>query len=64
MWKLKKQNETLSETKVIEELEKIRVTLVKKDDGTPKLKFEEMDLDQMRLFSTLDLESVLKEVNF
>ncbi len=64
MWKLKKQNETLSETKVIEELEKIRVTLVKKEDGTPKLKFEEMDLDQMRLFSTLDLESVLKEVNF
>ena len=63
MWKLKKQGETLSDTKVIEELEKIRVALVKREDGIPKLKFEEMDLDQMRLFTTLGLESIFKGVN-
>ncbi|ODS38063.1 MAG: hypothetical protein A7316_08630 [Candidatus Altiarchaeales archaeon WOR_SM1_86-2] len=64
MWKLRKQNETLSETKIIDRLEKIRIAVVKKNDGNPKLKYEDMDLDQMRLFSTFELESVLKNVNF
>lgn len=64
MWKLKKQDETLLDTKVIEELEKIRVALVKRYDGTSKLKFEEMDLEQMRLFNTLELMGVLKDANF
>jgi len=63
MWKLKKQDETLSGTKVIEKLEKIRIAVVKRDKVT-NLQFEEMDLDQVRLFSALGLESVLKDANF
>jgi len=64
MWKLKKQNEALSDTKIINELEKIRVILIKEKDNSPKMKYEEMSLDQMRLFITLGLESVLKDTNF
>jgi len=62
--KLKKQNETLSGTKVIEKLEKIRVAVVKRDDKTVKLQFEEMNLGQVRLFSALGLEGILKNANF
>ena len=51
----------LSETRVIEELENIRVALVKKGDGKPQFEFETMSLDQMRLFTALGLETVLKE---
>jgi transposase len=61
LWKLKKQNELLSETRVIEELEKIRLALVKRDDERPKFVFEKMDLDQMRLFTELRLDTVLKD---
>lgn len=61
LWKLKKQNELLSETRIIEELEKIRVALVKRDDNRPNFVFEKMDLDQMRLFTELRLDTVLKE---
>lgn len=61
LWKLKKQEETLSETRVIEELEKIRVALVKMGDSEPQFVFETMNLDQMRLFSALGLETVLKD---
>ncbi len=56
--------ETLSDTKVIEELEKIRVILIKEKDNSLKMKYEEISLDQMRLFITLRLESVLKDANF
>ncbi|HUW68466.1 MAG TPA: IS1634 family transposase, partial [Candidatus Nanoarchaeia archaeon] len=62
LWILKKQEEVLSETRVIEELEKIRVALVKKGDGKPQFEFETMSLDQMRLFTALGLETVLKEI--
>ncbi|MCZ7362743.1 MAG: IS1634 family transposase [Candidatus Methanoperedens sp.] len=61
LWKLKRQNELLSETRVIEELEKIRVALVKRDDEKPNFIFEHMDLDQMRLFTELRLDTVLKD---
>ena len=61
LWKLKKQEEMLSETRVIEELEKIRVVLVKRGDEEPQFMFETMGLDQMRLFTALGLETVLKE---
>ncbi|MFV9631878.1 MAG: hypothetical protein ACNYWM_12525, partial [Methanosarcinales archaeon] len=61
LWKLKKQEEMLSETRVIEELEKIRVVLVKRGDKGPQFMFETMGLDQMRLFTALGLETVLKE---
>jgi transposase len=61
LWKLKKQEEMLSETQVIEELEKIRVALVKRGDKEPQFMFETMGLDQMRLFTALGLETVLKE---
>lgn len=61
LWKLKKQNELLSETRVVEELEKIRVALVKREDEKPNFVFENLDLDQMRLFTELRLDSVLKE---
>jgi transposase len=61
LWKLKKQEEMLSETRVIEELEKIRVVLVKRGDKEPQFMFETMGLDQMRLFTALGLETVLKE---
>ncbi|MBE0524948.1 MAG: hypothetical protein IBX40_11530 [Methanosarcinales archaeon] len=61
LWKLNKQNEILSETRVIEELEKIRVALVKKGEVEPQFIFETMNLDQMRLFSRLGLETVLKD---
>ncbi|MBE0523970.1 MAG: hypothetical protein IBX40_06535 [Methanosarcinales archaeon] len=61
LWKLKKQEEMLSETRVIEELEKIRVVLVKRGDQEPQFMFETMGLDQMRLFAALGLETVLKE---
>ncbi len=60
LWKLKRQNERLSETMTIEELEKIRVALVKRDDEKPNFVFEQMDLDQMRLFTELRLDTVLK----
>jgi hypothetical protein len=59
--KLKKHDEMLSGTRVIEELEKIRVALVKKGDGEPQFVFETMDLDQVRLFTTLGLETVLED---
>lgn len=61
LWKLKKQEEMLSETRVIEELEKIRVALVKRGDKEPQFMFETMGLDQMRLFTALGLETVLKD---
>jgi transposase len=61
LWKLKKQEEMISETRVIEELEKIRVVLVKRGDKEPQFMFETMGLDQMRLFTALGLETVLKE---
>ncbi len=61
LWKLKKHDEMLSGTRVIEELEKIRVALVKKGDGEPQFVFETMDLDQVRLFTALGLETVLKD---
>ncbi|KAF5427686.1 hypothetical protein C5S42_04545 [Candidatus Methanomarinus sp.] len=61
LWKLKKQKEMLSETRVIEELEKIRVVLVKRGDKEPQFMFETMGLDQMRLFTALGLETVLKK---
>ncbi len=61
LWKLKKQEEMLSETRVIEELEKIRVALVKMGDKEPQFMFETMGLDQMRLFTALRLETVLKD---
>ena len=61
LWKLKKQEEMLSETRVIEELEKIRVGLVKRGDKEPQFMFETMGLDQMRLFTALGLETVLKD---
>src|SRR3990172_11311829 len=61
LWKLKKQNESISETRVIEELGKIRVALVKREDERPNFVFENLDLDQMRLFTELRLDSVLKE---
>ena len=64
MWKLRRQNESLSDTRVIEELEKIRIAVVKRNKGTANLQFEEMGLDQARLFSALRLESVLKDANF
>ncbi len=64
MWKLKKQNETLSDTTVIGKLEKIRAMLAKRDDEPVTIKYEEMDLSQMRLFNTLGLGDVLKDVNF
>ena len=62
LWKLKKQEEMLSDTRVIEELEKIRVVLVKRGDKEPQFEFETMSLDQMRLFTALGLETVLKEI--
>ncbi|HUW67823.1 MAG TPA: IS1634 family transposase, partial [Candidatus Nanoarchaeia archaeon] len=62
LWILKKQEEVLSETRVIEELERIRVALVKKGDGKPQFEFETMSLDQMRHFTALGLETVLKEI--
>ena len=52
----------LSETRVTEEPEKIRVALVKKGDGEAQFVFETMDLDQMRLFTLLGLETVLKDI--
>ena len=61
LWKLKKQEEMLSDTRVIEELEKIRVVLVKRGDKEPRFMFETMGLDQMRLFTALGLETVLKD---
>jgi transposase len=64
LWKLKKQEEMLSETRAIEELEKIRVVLVKRGDKEPQFMFETMGLDQMRLFTALGLETVLKETRF
>lgn len=60
LWKLKKQNETLSDTMVIDELEKIRVALVSREGGKPEFIFEKMSLDQMRLFTELKLDSTLK----
>ena len=42
-------------------LEKIRVVLVKKGDKEPQFMFETMGLDQMRFFTALGLETVLKE---
>ena len=41
-------------------LEKIRVVLVKRGDKEPQFMFETMGLDQMRLFTALGLETVLK----
>ena len=64
MWKLKKQDEPLSDTTVIGELEKIRVGIIKKDDEKVQLKFEEMTLNQMRLFTNLELKDALRGVNF
>lgn len=64
MWKLKKQNEMLSDTEVIEELEKIRVGVIGKENKKPQLKYEEMTVEQMRLFTNLKLCEVLKNVNF
>ncbi|MBE0525243.1 MAG: IS1634 family transposase, partial [Methanosarcinales archaeon] len=61
LWKLEKQEEMLSETRIIEELEKIRIALVKKGNKKPQFMFETMGLDQMRLFTTLGLDTVLKE---
>ena len=63
MWKSNKLDEKLSGTKVIETLEKIRVVLSQRDDKNVTLKFEEMSIDQIRLFSTLNLGEVLKNVN-
>ena len=62
MWKLKKQDEPLSDTTVIGELEKIRVGIIKKDDEKVQLKFEEMTLNQMRLFTNLELKDALRGV--
>ena len=42
-------------------LEKIRVVLVKRGDKKPQFMFETMGLDQMRHFTALGLETVLKE---
>ena len=42
-------------------LEKIRVVLVKRGDKEPQFMFETMGLDQMRFFTALGLETVLKE---
>ena len=63
LWKLKKTNEMLSKTRVIEKLEGIRVALVESEDQGAKLVFEQMDVDQMRLFTTLHLGDVLQEAN-
>lgn len=62
LWKLKMKDFMLSEQSVIEELEKVRIALVKKDDQKPTFVFEKMDINQMRLFSTLRLERVLKDI--
>jgi len=42
-------------------LKKIRVVLVKRGDKEPQFMFETMRLDQMRIFTALGLETVLKE---
>ena len=42
-------------------LEKIRVVLVKRGDKELQFMFETMGLDQMRHFTALGLETVLKE---
>jgi len=44
-------------------LEGIRVALVESEDQGAKLVFEQMDVDQMRLFTTLHLGDVLREAN-
>nr|QNO42319.1 hypothetical protein KODGCDNG_00006 [Methanosarcinales archaeon ANME-2c ERB4]QNO43028.1 hypothetical protein HGKCJMEE_00006 [Methanosarcinales archaeon ANME-2c ERB4]QNO43206.1 hypothetical protein IMGOGGGD_00006 [Methanosarcinales archaeon ANME-2c ERB4]QNO45291.1 hypothetical protein FDHENAIA_00005 [Methanosarcinales archaeon ANME-2c ERB4]QNO45531.1 hypothetical protein MALFCOLD_00006 [Methanosarcinales archaeon ANME-2c ERB4] len=63
LWKLKKSNEQLSNTEVIEKLENIRIALVKSGDREAKFVFETMDVDQMRLFAMLRLGDVLEEAN-
>ena len=63
LWKLKKSDELLSNTEVIEKLENIRVALVKSGDHEAKFVFETMDVDQARLFSTLCLGDVLEGAN-
>ena len=59
--KLKKHDEMLSGTRVIEELEKIRVALVKNNDGKPQFVFKTINLGQIRLFTALELETVLRD---
>jgi transposase len=61
LWKLKKQNEMLSENKIIEKLNQTRVALVKKNNEKPQFIFESMDLDQLRLFIELKLETILRD---
>jgi len=61
LWKLKKQNEILSENKILEMLKKIRVALVKRDDEKPQFVFESMNMDQLRLFTEMRLETILKD---
>jgi len=52
LWKLKKSNEQLSDTEVIEKLENIRIALVKSENREVKFVFETMDVDHARLFAT------------
>lgn len=63
LWKLKKSDELLSDTEVIEKLENIRIALVKSGDREAKFVFETMDVDQVRLFSMLRLGDVLEGAN-
>ena len=53
LWKLKKQEGMPPETRVIEELEKIRVVLLKRGDEEAQFMFETMGLDQMRLITEI-----------
>jgi len=63
LWKLKKSDELLSDTEVIEKLENIRVALVKSGDHEAKFVFETVDVGQARLFSMLCLGDVLEGAN-
>ncbi len=63
LWKLKKSNEQLSNTEVIEKLENIRIALVKSGDREVKFVFETMDVDQMRLFAMLRLGDIIEGAN-
>lgn len=57
LWKLKKSEAMLSDTEIIEKLESIRVIPAKSGNREVELVFETMDVDQLRLFTMLYLDS-------
>lgn len=52
----------LSMPKLVEHLERIRVVLVRGPDGSPKMVLEQMDREEARVFSKLNLGRFIPSV--